>query len=175
MKLYGIMGAARSGKNTVASLVAESGARVRCIAFADALKDEVCAALGITRAELDVDKERFRPILQWWGTEWRRAQNPNYWLEKLAAALPWHEDVNLFVPDVRFQNEAELIRNLGGTLIRVDRPGGPVIHGMEHPSENDWRVVMPDVSLVNGGTLDDFRIMVQTWLRCSLQSSLEPV
>lgn len=59
-------------------------------------------------------------LLQWWGTEYRRSQNPNYWVDKLRSQLLGLSGVSI-VTDVRFYNEAELIRELGGFNIRVTR------------------------------------------------------
>jgi hypothetical protein len=54
------------------------------------------------------------------------------------------------VTDIRFANEAAMIRDLGGVLVRVERPGvGPV---NEHVSE-----VMPfeaDHTLLNDGSIE---------------------
>lgn len=62
---------------------------------------------------------------------------------------------------VRFPNEAEAIRALGGVVIRVERPGvGPL---SEHVSE--LPPAEPDHVIHNNGTLADLRWQVATWLR----------
>lgn len=59
-------------------------------------------------------------LLQWWGTEYRRAQNKNYWVDKLFASIPANTDIAL-ISDVRFQNEADAITSRGGYNVNVQR------------------------------------------------------
>ena len=59
-------------------------------------------------------------LLQFWGTEFRRAQNPNYWVDQLFLSIPANTDIAL-ISDVRFQNEADAITSRGGYNVRVFR------------------------------------------------------
>lgn len=59
-------------------------------------------------------------LLQWWGTDFRRAQTPNYWVEKTFASIPKNADVVL-ISDVRFPNEADAVKQWGGYTINVQR------------------------------------------------------
>lgn len=59
-----------------------------------------------------------REILQWHGTEFRRAQDPNYWVSQMRIFIknnPW-----VIIDDVRFENEADLVKELGGVVIRIN-------------------------------------------------------
>jgi len=98
-----------------------------------------------------------RRILQWWGTEYRRAQDPDYWTKAWEAALEELKDrnVHILVDDVRFHNEVDAVQRNGGVLIRVERPG---FNGAnDHSSENSlddftgWNMI-----LRNDGTLEQF-------------------
>ena len=134
MILIGISGKKRSGKDTLATAIkVHTTLLIHKIAFADALKKEVAAALGITVQELERDKDFYRPILQWWGTDYRRKKfGEDYWTIQFAKAFLKSEADMVIAPDVRFPNEAGLIRQSGGILIRVEREGLPTdVHESE--------------------------------------------
>ena len=69
-------------------------------------------------------------LLQWWGTEFRRAQDSNYWIDdiewdvKAMYANARHAnkpEPNIVISDMRFINEAELIQSLGGEIWNIKR------------------------------------------------------
>lgn len=98
-----------------------------------------------------------RRILQWWGTEFRRAQDPDYWTKAWERKLLELDltDKHVLVDDVRFVNELEVIRKNGGHFIRVVRPGfnGANNHSSENSLDgyDDW-----DLIIDNNGSLDTF-------------------
>lgn len=170
MILIGITGFAGAGKDTVGRILTESG--FKRFAFADALRDEVAAALGagdypmpalLSRLAVEafclapVDEVhakpttiRMRALLQEWGTEFRRAQDPDYWsrlvTEKMAG------EVRACITDVRFPDEAEFVRARGGVVWRVNRPGyGPSAHASERLSFD------ADYAIDNSGDMDHLR------------------
>lgn len=165
--LIGLSGRKRSGKDTVYAIIQEEAERLRParVAFADALKEEVSALLNVPIAELEADKARFRGILQWWGTEWRRAQNPNYWIDQTRKKILALKGISglIVATDVRFPNEAELIENMGGVVVRISRPEANNVTD-PHPSE----VVMDSYPfkhvIHNTGTIDDLRREVRKFL-----------
>ena len=62
---------------------------------------------------LDLDAPRSpRQIMQWWGTEYRRAAQPGYWISKAAQHIHWlHKSQSsrlAVITDVRFEDEAIL-------------------------------------------------------------------
>jgi hypothetical protein len=65
-------------------------------------------------------KQRF--LLQWWGTEYRRAQDPDYWVKRLAEQISWDKPEVALITDMRFQNEARWVISRGGITVKVDRP-----------------------------------------------------
>lgn len=62
------------------------------------------------------------------------------------------------VTDVRYPNEAERIRRLGGLVVHVQRPG---VESDGHISEQPLPASLIDVRLVNDGTLEDLRDAVE--------------
>lgn len=74
-----------------------------------------------------------RLLLQSIGTQWGRMMiNPNIWV--LSTLRKWNDNQNWIITDVRFPNEAEAIKERGGVLIKVERPG--MKNNDPHPSEN---------------------------------------
>jgi len=123
MTIIGISGKKQSGKDTVASYIRDKYPdRYIRIAFADALKEEVAKACNTDLATIEKEKELYRPILQWWGTEFRRQQHKAYWIARWLTKVKLESDNALIVcADVRFLNEANTIAWVGGYLWRVNR------------------------------------------------------
>ncbi len=129
-KLIGFNGYARSGKDTLAAfLVSEFG--YRRVAFADALRNFITAtnpsiadrvnAVGWETAKLEAD---VRQALRDYGAAARDFIHPNVWIFAALRSQPARELIA--VSDVRFPNEAAAIKDSGGRLVRVERPGvGP--------------------------------------------------
>lgn len=103
-----------------------------------------------------------RRILQWWGTEYRRSQDPDYWTkawERKVSAYDLQKH-HILVDDVRFMNELKTLRSLGARIVKIDRPGYAA--GGNHASETaldgfrDWCRV-----ICNDGTLAEFKQQVE--------------
>ena len=96
-----------------------------------------------------------RTLCQWWGTEFRRSVDPNYWVNKLADTIAKDKPQFALVRDMRFHNEVKFVKDSDGYTVRVDREGLPYNeHASEHQLdiETDW-----DYILDNNGTLEDFK------------------
>jgi hypothetical protein len=98
-----------------------------------------------------------RRILQWWGTEYRRAQDPDYWTKAWERKVR-HFDLartHILIDDVRFMNELAVIRELGGLIVKIERPGFAAAgnHASETSLDHfaDW-----DRVIVNDGSLEEF-------------------
>lgn len=160
-RLIALTGYAGTGKDTAADALEHQGyARV---AFADPLKDMLCALLRCTREQLEdrAFKEQPHPVLggktpryamQTLGTEWgRKLISEDIWVD--AAMRRVGHGVPTVFTDCRFENEAEAVRAGGGQVVRVIRPGvGPV---NEHVSDAGVSDELVDVMLVNDGEIAD--------------------
>ena len=156
MLLIGFGHRARQGKNTAAEAILQAAylpldVSIRLYSFADALKREVrvaCAWCGgqynlieqFKESGLMPDWVRFeepkpRSLLQWWGTEYRRAKDPDYWVKRLARTLEEHAPDVALITDVRFRNEVDFIHKQGGYVVKCERLGAPDVQVHEHPSE----------------------------------------
>jgi hypothetical protein len=102
-----------------------------------------------------------RRILQWWGTEYRRTQDPDYWTKAWEKKLEEYElrTTHILVDDVRFINELKVIEKHGGTFIKIERPGfnGANNHSSENSLDDydDWNLIIQ-----NDGTLEAFESQV---------------
>ncbi len=99
-----------------------------------------------------------RRILQWWGTEYRRAQDHDYWTKAWERKLSEYDldTVHILVDDVRFINELNTIKKHGGAFIKIERPGfnGANNHSSENSLDgyDDWNLV-----ICNDGSLEEFQ------------------
>jgi hypothetical protein len=85
-----------------------------------------------------------RQVLQYFGTEYVRSVAPSYWFDQLSLHIRGHNKV--LVPDLRFLNEAEFLRSLGGVIIKVRRTDLPD-SADNHPSEKEVGQIDPDLEL----------------------------
>lgn len=108
-----------------------------------------------------------RRIMQTLGTEWgRNCIHPDIWVgiaamryeAHLNAPFGQNPDATLraISDDVRFANEAEMIRAAGGCILRIVRPeDGRPPETYNHASEK--AEIEPDLTIVNDGTVDDLK------------------
>lgn len=126
--IIGFTGKMGSGKSTAIAMVEEI-AKVPSInvKFAQPLYDIQEAAYSIiegayTRPETFV---KDRKLLQWIGTEWGRGLSEDLWVNLWQSTV---QNILEYVPqgvitcdDVRFDNEAEKIKSMGGIIIKIQR------------------------------------------------------
>lgn len=106
-----------------------------------------------------------RQILQWWGTEYRRAQAPDYWTHIVSKRIRWHmlqHERRFVITDCRFDNEAECVRAMGGQVWQVQRVGvdGASTPEGAHSSATDGSRFNPEIILRNGGSIRDLQEIV---------------
>lgn len=114
----------------------------------------------------------FRALLQWWGTEFRRAEDPDYWVKRCMAKCDDPHQLYV-ISDVRFENEAKGIIYSGGELIKVIRPHGINISGMGHASEtslDNWEEW--DFILTNDGTKEEYEELCRRCLKEILDGNI---
>lgn len=163
--IIGISGKKRSGKDTVYELIRmckqSDGVNPIRAAFGDQIKEEVAGATGVDLDHIEEHKERFRPMLQWWGADFRRHyKGESYWLDKMLAKMETIAGREvLVITDVRYPNEAELVKRAGGIMLRVERETGLKD---AHSSENlldDFEGF--DYRLTNDGTIRELKKKVE--------------
>lgn len=167
MKLIGLIGRARSGKDTVAGYLARQHMFAH-IAFADPVKQMLETAFGDLFREGDREKpidwlgKSPRQLMQTLGTEWGRNQvHPELWVmlteQKVKNAVEFN--LPLVISDVRFYNEANMILKHGGELWFVSRNTSEQVN--PHSSETaDWGR-WPLKTIENNGSLEELYLKVE--------------
>lgn len=188
MRIVGLCGYARTGKDTVGKVLVEDHGFQR-VSFADKLREFALASDPFVALDIDThdgqahyarlslvveaygwegakDHEDVRTLLQKMGTEaGRRILGDDVWVRPCISALK--EGGSYVFTDVRFQNEADAIRANGGEVWRVVRPGHGPING--HPSETSLDGYPVDWTIHNTGTLQALVKEVGTYV-ISLQT-----
>lgn len=95
------------------------------------------------------------------GTPVMRAYDDNVWIN---AALKAEDFDILFVNDLRFPNEFNAIRALGGQLIRVVRPGLPVPTDVADTALVGWEDKW-DLTIENGGDLNQLHATAEALVK----------
>jgi hypothetical protein len=173
--IIGLTGYAQSGKDTVASVLVEKYGYSR-IAFADKIRDFLyginpmvaCSPTGylqdlVNLVGWDTAKQepQVRRLLQDLGISARDLIDENIWVN--AALNNVGKDERVVITDVRFENEAAMIKLMGGQLWRVKRTGiGPV---NDHISESQMDGHKVDQIFVNNGSIEDLQVLITTRMR----------
>jgi hypothetical protein len=184
--LIGLVGKARSGKDTFARGLVERG--YTRVAFADPLREMVEAidpVIGVgvgggavrlrwallTFGGWEGVKEtaygpEMRRLLQQSGQAVRRLDE-GFWLRvglgkarDVIAACPAARAGAAVITDVRYTNEADAIQKAGGVLVRIVRPG--LESTDTHASETELDRYPVDFTVRNSGTAEDFVELART-------------
>ncbi len=182
--LIALTGLAGSGKSTVAKLTGFVE-----MAFAAPMKEFCGQVFGFTDEELYGPSEaRERPsktfkrpdgtpltaryALQTLGTEWGRNCDPDVWAKaclagaKKAMALGSIFE-NVVITDLRFVNEARLVREAGGFIWRVNRypfeasDNGAPLHASEREVYSDEMDRLVDYTIHNYFGLHELKMSVE--------------
>ena len=142
MRIIGMSGKARSGKNYLAEQVLVKQDGYLPLALAGPMKSELAAEEVIPAEEAigQVDKSpRTRKILQLWGTELGRERYyEDYWCVRMEWWISHFLDAGIdrfVITDIRFPNEVDWVRSMGGVVVRVTGRGGLEGEAAEHISE----------------------------------------
>jgi len=183
--IIGVSGYAGAGKDTVGAYLQKCG-WIR-VAFADKLKElaieldpELYMAWGDwlslsylieERGSLDAAKQVHAPVrqyLQGLGVAMRDVLWPDIWVD--AAMTTVHGETeqghNVVITDVRFPNELQAIRELGGEVWRVNRRDHHPVNG--HMSETALDSAVFDLVLENNHTIEDLERSILGYLQMDL-------
>lgn len=201
-KVIGICGLKGAGKDTIGDIICKNDDSFVKMSFADTLKDITAILMGWDRKLLQGDtiesrewrekaddywSDKFgkmitpRIILQELGTNVLRNQFlQSIWVDSLQKKL-MEMDKNVVITDVRFPNEIDMIKELGGTIYRVERGELPkwyhelnnlshyldaapefnplyIVEGLDKIHESEWKWIgydRPEHIFKNDGTIED--------------------
>jgi len=179
MKLIGLAGKARSGKDTIADIWANER-RVSRYALADPVRHAAAAMFNMQFEQFTGDNPNRDKIDPFWGISPRRmiqlvgtecgreVFRPDIWTKNAEMRLRACRELNHFaslpsdyfiVTDIRFNDEADWIRKQGGRVIHILRNNDPEVEA--HKSENGVDIVTGDLAIHNTGSLGNLKLTVQ--------------
>jgi hypothetical protein len=173
MIILGIAGPAGAGKDTVADYLVEHHRFVK-LAFAGPLK-EMLAAAGMPEPADREQKEQlvpgftftWRQAAQRLGTEWGRGLQDDIWVQVMRQRierLQWlrcSEKGRIVLSDVRFDNEAAMIRELGGRVVHLRARGGLAGDAAGHASEVGLKAADTDYNVNNGSSIEYLHAQIE--------------
>ena len=170
--IYALTGYKQSGKSTAAKHIVEKTGAVR-INFKDALVQEIkdnfpnllkeiqydlwytgCTKTDDWEQEIpsidylfDEKPSLMRALMQNYGTDVRRKDNPDYWVKQWEGKYVFGTPscTCVVVDDCRFLNEADAIQRQGGTIIRIVRTD--IKSGGHHASETEMDQIEADYTV----------------------------
>ena len=133
-KMIVISGKQYCGKDTLAKFLLEDLKDFTRVGIGDAIKLRYGAQNNLTFKQIEENKHLYREDLIKLGN-WGREQDPDYWLKSIIE-MP----NNVIVPDIRVEHEAELFKQNGAFLIRVEadfesRSKRAIITNADDPTE----------------------------------------
>lgn len=168
--LVGLAGAKRSGKDTVADYLVRDRGFIK-YALAEPLKRACRALFDFSEDQVlgdakDVPDLRYgqtpRAFLQMLGTEFVRDRvGCDFFVDRFRDFHSRHPGADIVVSDVRFQNEIDAIRSLGGTVVLLSRAAACTCN---HRSE-DVATLDVDHRVSNDGSVAELRAAVERCLR----------
>lgn len=164
--IIGLLGRARSGKDTVANYIGQCYPEYEICRIAQPIKDSLRVLYGWSDKHIEgFLKEVTDPVIHKspreamieLGERVKSESGQDFFINML---LRKHRG-DIIIPDVRFQNEVDRIRESGGIIIKIERPGCSSL-----PNENGIDQIRADISIWNSKTLEDLntrlsRIVIQ--------------
>lgn len=176
--LFGIKGTIGSGKTTIANYLKNYGFIE--YSMADPLKQiaiifgfKFYQVYGSQEEKLEINEHwgiSGREFLQKFGTEICREILPTVlpnmkfettiWCKLFKIHYSKISKNNIIIPDIRFLDEANAIRELGGKIIELNRRIDKSGDEHSHRSELELDQIKPDIVINNNNTLEDLFVQV---------------
>ena len=200
--IIGMCGLIGTGKDTVADILVNNYNFIK-VSFADKLKDGVATVFSWDREMLEgttdesrtwrEQKDEFwsretnehitpRLVLQMFGTDCMRNGFYNgIWVSIVKQQIINNPNKNFVIPDVRFPNEAKMIKEVNGEVWRICRGQDPqwfisyvkdnIVPTDVHESEWQWAKLDFDCVIHNNDTVKDLKNQVSNQLASNVHLS----
>lgn len=124
-----------------------------------------------------VNKETYRPFLQWIG---------GYFVEKIHSGIWYNEIVRrihavdtagaklCIVGGLRYPSDAAIMRSAGATIVHIYRPGH-IQSDMLDPTERERQNIQPDCTIMSTGSIADLRNTAEVFLDDLKNDSLQKI
>lgn len=162
--IIGLTGAIGAGKDTVGDILYSKLLGGVKLSFKDALVRKLAGVFDVPRTVF-YDREGKdtphpelfghtpRHVMQTFGTDWgRKLVHPDVWVSVVERQIGMLS-CNVTVTDIRFDNEARMIKDQGGVVWHVVRKDNPydAVEGASHEAERGVTPELVDAILLNGG------------------------
>jgi hypothetical protein len=162
-----------AGKDTAAEALKQMY-NSKTFAFADGLREVCKTVFGLTDHQMSDRVLKVSPIgtgpyaemtvrevMQKVGTECFRDHFPGVWKNRLLGLI--QDEPRVAIPDCRFHDEYQAVRERGAIFVRIDNPNVTETDS-EHRSEIEWREFEVDQVLVNDcSSAEEFKLHVIDW------------
>ena len=185
MTIIGLCGNKRAGKDSFADYLMSKYKTIQKYSFAGPLKKACQIMFCLSSEQIDgtlketVDKRwglSPRQIFQTFGTDLVRNEYPKLvpgtQVEKIGSSFwvyrfqIWYENwikenpkKVLIITDIRFPDEFEVLKNMGGTIIKITRPSYSI--NDNHISEKNISKINGDYHIINEGTLNEYQNKIE--------------
>lgn len=164
VKLIGLVGRARSGKDTVAKAL---GPEYTLKRMARPVKDACKALYAWTDEALETELKDFKN--EFWGLTPRATMvhlthqikeymGQDFFTRRFFAE--WDGKTPIVIPDVRYSQDIDEIHRRGGVTIKIIRPGTVL-----HEFENEIDGLRATWTIVNDGTIDELEAKIKELLK----------
>lgn len=174
MKVIGICGSRRVGKDTIADIITNSNFNYEKVHIASKLKS-ICKQLfdftdeQLNSDEKDIIDKRYnispRKILQFFGTELMQFEiqkvldcGRDFWIDDFVRSIN-NRGRNVVVSDIRFFHEYKKLKETFADDFIIIKVNGKQ-NDDKHIAENEWREIPHDFEINNDSTIDKLRIDV---------------
>lgn len=178
MTIITLSGKAESGKDTVAKILKykleDLGYSVLICHYADLLK-YICKTFFGWNGQKDLEG---RTLLQRVGTEGIRSQRPDYWVDFIKDILHFfpNEWDYVLIPDCRFPNEVDSLKDFDVIPVKVTRPNYEnhlTEEQRQHPSETMHEHIIFSYEIVNNGMIKNATDKVQDFINWMFEKDMQ--